>query len=1161
MSARSHDGAAARRAANRVRGSTKPGRALSAQRQTLHEGAYAPFLRAIRSNSYVSSRALPRPYPTGISQMHVSTLLADVSEPREFAWTSQLLTLEAPQLNNFVKLRDQFETALLSGSPEDCIRILDNVEATFGYSLWLVSRRIHVLQLARGLEAQKHYTEGLKSRSRPGSIAAYIAFYFSVRSEPTVTPSRLRAQLDTSLSSFGAPADLAAYIRYHVLGIVPPPPFIAETLRLEHTASIVDCYDTFVHLAASEHADPETTDRLAQDVAAIQHVIADRRLTTLAAFLNDDVPPAPAYRDGFRRAATALLLGTHDVAVASARSLLDECPGDPDLTILLARALSVSGQYSVGHTLAQRTAGQLARLMSGGPAAVDDYAEMVKLGLVLHSAPFGSALLTVIQDETSSTTPLLPYTYRQCGTYLSSTPNPFIIEMQPFGRSRDFTALGSYEQFLDSPVGDRGAALADATETPESFTALWTRPEVELVATLVHLSRNDSAAAISPAARLAGHTSPYFRRRGCRLFLKALLDSDRIDQAVLEITSTYIATPTWSGILPIEATSDALRSRATLPPTELSIPILFDMYAQHVDPSRDTERVFAYEDLLAGFTVDRPSQLAQAAPGLDRSKLTYFLRFICVESVMDRTLEFDSSRAVLDERLAVCRVLLTLDPSNSTTYHDEIKALAKRLRLSRRMRQLEQSKIYVDVENLRRKLTPELKEQYSRYTALRRDRPLIGELEIRDAVRLTGDGRYESVVLLRLPKNEVTDIFTTIVDRFRDEYTTSPEYGLDKYLSVRIRHGTLAAHLRRPVEAAHLVTPRDAVTNKYRANEYWPQRLPTPVSIDPAIAWRLAVFSEAFDSLVDEIKAWIHISTATDVQGLFDFALSDGSYTTLAHLVGGETPYEGFVDHLVQLFDQVLDRNLGDVRDRLETDAKRRASDLLEQLAMSIDQLGGPQCGELVHAIRTANNELQVAFDRIATWFRRASSSGAEPFSIAEAIDIGVESVKTINPQFEHSVKIDFDEELDLHGSLLTPFVDILFIILENVVKHSGDVTRPSARISATLRQGSLQVSVMNPVGPDIILEDVNERLDRLKAQIMDHRHSAFVRREGGSGFHKLARILQDDLRGTPHLGFGFQLDREFFVELSIPLKVIAYDHSASRGRREQTHTGDGTSG
>ena len=49
------------------------------------------------------------------------------------------------------------------------------------------------------------------------------------------------------------------------------------------------------------------------------------------------------------------------------------------------------------------------------------------------------------------------------------------------------------------------------------------------------------------------------------------------------------------------------------------------------------------------------------------------------------------------------------------------------------------------------------------------------------------------------------------------------------------------------------------------------------------------------------------------------------------------------------------------------------------------------------------------------------------------------------------------DENFQIHGSLLSIVVDIVFVILENVVKHSGEDT-PSASIEILQSERALTI-------------------------------------------------------------------------------------------------------
>ena len=114
--------------------------------------------------------------------------------------------------------------------------------------------------------------------------------------------------------------------------------------------------------------------------------------------------------------------------------------------------------------------------------------------------------------------------------------------------------------------------------------------------------------------------------------------------------------------------------------------------------------------------MQKPSMLHQLINKIDKDKLIYYLRFICLESIMETSGFFEGgSKEVLDERLAICRLLLELDPKNEKIYKLEIKELLRRQIISSRRQEIDKSRIYVDIQAIRDWANVELSESFNRY--------------------------------------------------------------------------------------------------------------------------------------------------------------------------------------------------------------------------------------------------------------------------------------------------------------------------------------------------------------------------------------------------------------------------------------------------------------
>ena len=163
---------------------------------------------------------------------------------------------------------------------------------------------------------------------------------------------------------------------------------------------------------------------------------------------------------------------------------------------------------------------------------------------------------------------------------------------------------------------------------------------------------------------------------------------------------------------------------------------------------------------------------------------------------MDLSESFASSEEILEERISVCSSLINIDKENSKEYQDEVLSITTHRNIQRGVKLLDQSRIYVDTADLKRWADKELREGFNRFKAF--SRAGIGESQSNDKFEtlLTKAAQNPSEPLPKelfdVPSNEPDQIISQIYNQLADAFLTNKPYGLDSYLSLRIRHGTLA---------------------------------------------------------------------------------------------------------------------------------------------------------------------------------------------------------------------------------------------------------------------------------------------------------------------------------------------------------------------------------
>lgn len=1147
--AKKHDSSSLANVKNALRGARDLAAALSRLRTTVPAPAFAELIDWIRGSHPRAAQIFHPRYPRTLAQLKNTPVLRADSPQREIRWAGACILKEERHLRRYLTLRHSFQESILL---DDFIRgtqSLNAIETDLGHSLWLITNRLALLATSDGLDAQKQYATSVKAAAPHHGIAAFVAHYVSVRNENAVTPGTFSQVFASHLRTLDLAPGLARYLSHHVL-----PEFtttrndIRDILRHESSGPVVDCYESLVRTMriaiTSDYSDLDTS-----FIAALEFMReADPRVAFLLSEARHDPPPQVV--DGASISAfEELVTGHYQEATATSTANLSRSPTSFDDMEVSARALAIleaspdPDSGSLLRRLVARMCLILRRIDDPGRHIV----ELTKVALNFNRHEWADALLGFIKRETA-VDPFVDL----AGNWFCVVGMPVLHPIRQFNIGASASRV-RYAESLRASLGSRNAVQYAACLSEPSTTgcSLAWLPEPEAAILDVHIKYRAATfdAALAAAQTLLSSPLSYFRDRSVHLSSVCLLALGRTEELVDLIATVGASGPRLLRLMPVSKTIPSLsKDFRTRHAPEISVPVFYDIASKHLGPDVSALRSYAYEDFLTAHGLRRPSELRALEKTLDRRKLIYFLREVCVESVMDCSLAFKTSRDVKNERIAVCRLLTDLDPANVDHYHDEIKDLLGRLLLQKKMRELEQSKIYVDIDGIRRAATDTIKENFDRYMSfVKQGLTTVHAIEDEAHPRTPEDNAGKLV----LPRDEVVDLFDSIVLKLRDDFISSTEHGLDGYLSVRIRHGTLSGQLRRALENSHLITQRDP-NGQYRRNDHWLSRLNIHDGVShDAIDAELRLFAQKFDDLVRMILSeWIQVRKDSAGKGLFDFSLTLGQTKLLSRLVKADTTLDQFVSSVVQAFNELLDVHLDTIRDRLSDEAKPRANQLLTELQAYFERLGDQNdTRDIVNALGVARTEMQIAFDRVVEWFRRSGPGETDPVRIQDAINIGLESVRAISRGLECELSLG-DSTLYIYSRQLAGFVDIFFIIFENIVRHSQAAEIPRANLAMTYEDSRLRFVIENEIAADVASEERRGRVSEIQTAIQQKEETRrFVGSEGGTGFHKIRKILSHDFGvRDPRLAFGFRSAERFFVEFEMPVRGEEQDENTSGG-------------
>ena len=160
-----------------------------------------------------------------------------------------------------------------------------------------------------------------------------------------------------------------------------------------------------------------------------------------------------------------------------------------------------------------------------------------------------------------------------------------------------------------------------------------------------------------------------------------------------------------------------------------------------------------------------------------------------------------------------------------------------------------------------------------------------------------------------------------------------------------------------------------------------------------------------------------------------------------------------------------------------------------------------------------------------------------DDFSPSLALSISSDAMQKSHVECELDVRPEVDNKILLKGNALIHFVDIFNILLDNAIKHSGFADKVTVEISTQREDDWLFITARNPINP--------KHFDFQKFfEVKNHNGSwestNSVRQEGGSGFHKLKKILSVDLKSLNKYDMNTSCENNFFlVEIKANLREV----------------------
>lgn len=564
------------------------------------------------------------------------------------------------------------------------------------------------------------------------------------------------------------------------------------------------------------------------------------------------------------------------------------------------------------------------------------------------------------------------------------------------------------------------------------------------------------------------------------------------------------------------------------------------LYRRDRSPDNELERRLAFMEIF--HTRDRKEievLLDDIAP--DSQPTAMLLARTCTRTFLERLyLMMSSLKDVLETRLRICRWLAARSHEQEQRLKEECDALDREIANLDARSDLDSTRVHVDEDSLREWFEHEHEGSVARYTQTVIAEGPHAELssllamistnkerttdEDEPEENLANDTRIGSEFLL-------ASIFSSTLHTFAEDRS----FGLDAYLSRRIRHGTLSGQILTPLaKTFNRLLELSAVHD-----------VPEHYASGPSIRGFVDEWRRYLTLELDHVrKEIIQLKTDAHPQGLIRATWRTS--TNVAHLdamlarVRGRViethgSYDVFPDLFALCWD-CLESDLAQLRLYMLRDFLTTAIERLNRLFGTLPISSKQATHLLVEELR---NTLQARVQDVCGWFIRPVFR-RDRYSLRMLVMSTLSIVRELDASYAFSEAVTIPADVALSRGGFDVFSDILFVLVGNAAKHG----RADGPIHVEAKFRDLDASVVELTVSSQVVDQASMRSAEQNIGIALAKnegksiHHAAVE-EGFSGLRKLVGLL--NRIKSPHLRFGWKGDADSLTitfQLELPAEI-----------------------
>ncbi len=1071
----------------------------------------------------------------------------------ELSWTLLCIEENRKILENFVVLKQDFEKELLLGKYENARATLKAIDDQTGKSSWLIESTLLLEEYQNGVEENwKFLSEISKVINDP--IVLISSEHLSKRAESKVSYFRFNNTFSNQIDDLKSHKGLWEYFNFKLNpSNVNEYSQYAFIVYFENSSPLVDRFLTLKQVLYGIFCSDNFDANLLLDIYKRLHNLfpADVEILQILSLLDSSylrlIPRSAEIEEIFE----LYNQSKYELVIDRAANLLIQFPTCMELYELYIKSLIENGMVSQRNKfpyLVDQIVDTLCKIYGNDKEFDLSWDVALKLGISFQSCVWARQYLSIIKSATSINS--INKNFDRDFVAFSTILNPRLLYFV------ESSGLQSYIELFQSLSGQSATLKIATAILLADYSQLQSTLEISSLKLDLYEIRILMRGRVFSEARrkieiMLDETSSILsiivREELLVHLFRCYLHLNMASEACILFVDNYLTNNRTVKRFNTSKLLSRLDNDSSFIIQSIEFPIFLkiattDSYKQYV----------GYDTYLNFVGTNRPSELLKDAHA-SNEKLIYFLKEVCTIEVMHHSYEFEGTEDIENERIKILNRLILIGDSEEPEIIQELSELNQSDSIRRAMREVNKGRISINVKQLRETESQNIREAYSRLKEVElysKNRDLFGI----DATNLINE--MNTTELDDFDPNKVVYTsdpafisFKMIFIEIRDKFLLSKEYGLDGYLSTRIRHGTLLNHIRSVFESHNILSQRDKDGN-YLESDFWILSL-TSSGPEKLIQVGMAIndFSNKIDLYTDSIiQDFLQVRTEKyqkKPKGWFDYSFSGQEIGYLFTVAREQIKDPStFINFIFEFLEEKTEIVLDEIRNKLMTEVKEVYDSYLSSLYSELEVIydGNPHL-ELKNSINLCGTALQQELSNITEWFHLSNTSKDIILDLTVLIQTAVQITNTIYPNFIIRPKILQSEKVPLAGTL--HLIYVFRILFDNIITHSRlQPNELEIEVKTETVSSDLKLSFKNNFSTDIPLDQLNNKLLAVKRKWESEvRDFEKVDVEGDSGFDKISRIIAFDLE-IKNYAFDYIIHDSFLeiiVSLSLP-KILNFD-------------------